>query len=72
MASFLALIGPLLSLTKWFISIMTKWQLKREARREVAGEIAIQEVQAANDVAEVMAQPRSADDVADRMRDGKF
>ncbi len=72
MAGFLALIGPLLTLTKWLVQTLTKWQLKREARREVAGEIAIQEVEAANEVADVMAQPRDSSDVAERMRDGKF
>jgi hypothetical protein len=72
MGKVLLLLPAVFKLVQALASIFTKWQAKREARQEVAGEIAIQEVQKANEVADVMAQPRSPDDVARRLRDGNL
>jgi hypothetical protein len=72
MASLLKLIPALLLIGRALGSFVTKWKARKDARREVAGEIAAAEVKVAHEVAEIMAQPRTADDTAQRLRDGKF
>lgn len=72
MVALLKAIPGLLLILKLVTNIFTNWKAKRDARRELEGEIAKQEVKAANAVTEIMAERRPDDDAARRMRDGSF
>lgn len=72
MATFLKIIPGLLALANLLAKAFNTWKARREARKEIAGEVAVTEVKAANAVTEVMAERRPDDDAARRMRDGTF
>jgi hypothetical protein len=48
------------------------WQMRREAREEVAAETRKQETLIAQKSDAILAERRTADDAADRLRDGSF
>lgn len=72
MAMLARLFFVLLPLLKLFGGLIAQWKARREARKEIAGEIAVKEVKVANEVADIMAQPATPDDAAGKLHDGKF
>lgn len=72
MWTFLGILPALLKLAQTLADYFKDVAARNRARKEVAGELAIESQKDDYAVSEVMAEPRTPDDVAERMRDGKF